>query len=378
MSKPENAGLRIVGEAEVQRIGTGVEEPVLFDLPCALVTAQPNVDRQPVLDPRRGRRGQVLHVATDPAEPAIELDFLSVPPRLLAMLMLGAERALSVAGGTVSAPEGHAGVVGFGVRTAHANIGSVLVYAGVRATLATGVVGSDNAITWTAVAPGAAGNSITVALVNPGTNTAALAVTVTGTAIVVSLETDGAAAAVSTAAEVMAAVQASAAASALVTVADTDTSDGSGVVAAAVAAPLASGSNTGTALVAGTDYEIGNQQTGVVRLIAGGALGDLGDAAQVWMTYTYGAITGTAVEMGTETTVEVSFRLIGLNDQMDQDGESGRPLMVVAPRLQLQPRATINLVGAAVAQAQFSAVPLVPADGSPAFDVQFARFGAPG
>jgi phage tail sheath protein FI len=63
---------------------------------------------------------------------------------------------------------------------------------------------------------GASGNDITIAAVNPGTNSAALTVTVTGKAIVISLATNGSAAATSTASQVLAAINASTAASALV------------------------------------------------------------------------------------------------------------------------------------------------------------------
>jgi len=48
----------------------------------------------------------------------------------------------------------------------------------VAASLATGVVGSNNAITWTARTPGTGGNSLTVTLVDPGGTTAALTVDV--------------------------------------------------------------------------------------------------------------------------------------------------------------------------------------------------------
>jgi phage tail sheath protein FI len=63
---------------------------------------------------------------------------------------------------------------------------------------------------------GAGGNSVQVRAVNPGTNNASLAVTVSGNLITVSLATDGSAAATSTASQVLAAVNASGAASALV------------------------------------------------------------------------------------------------------------------------------------------------------------------
>lgn len=98
--------------------------------------------------------------------------------------------------------------------------------------------GDDNGLTFTAVAYGEAGNDISIAYVDPGTPLAALSVSVDGTAITVSLETDDSEptpAILTTAAEVLAAIEAEPAADALVSVAidasDTgEGDDGSGVV----------------------------------------------------------------------------------------------------------------------------------------------------
>lgn len=83
---------------------------------------------------------------------------------------------------------------------------------GARATLV------NQAITYSAVAFGAAGNAVTIALLDPGLPSQALSVTVSGSAISVHLATDGGSLITSTATDVVAAIQASAAASALVTV----------------------------------------------------------------------------------------------------------------------------------------------------------------
>jgi phage tail sheath protein FI len=112
------------------------------------------------------------------------------------------------------------------------------------AGLNTGVVGSNNAITWTAITAGRAGNNITVQLKDPKANSQALSVAVSGTVITVNLATDGSGAITSTAALVIAAITASAAASALITAANTGASTGAGVVAAMVKAkPLAGGAD---------------------------------------------------------------------------------------------------------------------------------------
>ena len=112
----------------------------------------------------------------------------------------------------------------------------------VAASLQTGTPGTD-AITWTAQAPGAAGNAISVALVAEGNDTP-LSVDVTDTAITVHLATDGTGAATSTADEVAAAVMGDLTVSALVSAVTEDT----GVAAAAASANLTGGTDAADAL----------------------------------------------------------------------------------------------------------------------------------
>ena len=114
------------------------------------------------------------------------------------------------------------------------------------ASTSTGVVASNNAITYTAKQVGQAGNTITVAQVNPGTNNAALAVTVNGEQITVSLATDGTGTVTTTAAQVIAAVAANGPASALVAAANQGASTGAGVVPAVAQTALAGGSDPTT------------------------------------------------------------------------------------------------------------------------------------
>jgi hypothetical protein len=114
---------------------------------------------------------------------------------------------------------------------------------GVKASKTTGVVGSNNAILWTAVTGGVAGNGINVALLNPGGNNKPLEVTVVNNEIRVSLATGAAGAISSTAADVIDAVNASLLAKDLVVAANSGASDGTGVVAAVAAAALANGAD---------------------------------------------------------------------------------------------------------------------------------------
>ena len=104
--------------------------------------------------------------------------------------------------------------------------------AAVAATLSTGVVASNNAITFTAAAENQAGNNITVQFVDPKAHSQSLSVSVTGSAITVNLATNSGGTVTSTATLVKGALAASAPAAALVTAASTGASNGSGVVAA--------------------------------------------------------------------------------------------------------------------------------------------------
>lgn len=129
--------------------------------------------------------------------------------------------------------------------------------AGGAATLDTGTVGANNAITWTANEPGTDGDDITVTIIDPAGNNVALSVDVDGTDIVVTGATDGASALTSTAAQVIAAVLEHDTASQLVTASNKGASSGVGVVLAVAETPLAGGSDAasegailGTALTA--------------------------------------------------------------------------------------------------------------------------------
>jgi len=138
------------------------------------------------------------------------------------------------------------------------------VFLGTAATLTVGN------IVYTARDAGTDGNSITVTVVDPAGNNAALSIGVVGNDITVNLATDGASAPTSTGTQVLAALQASAAAMLLVEVAGTGTM--STVQAAAAQASLAGGAN-GTAPVAGDEY-------GIVIM-------DLTGAMQAFPTYQY-------------------------------------------------------------------------------------------
>lgn len=116
------------------------------------------------------------------------------------------------------------------------------------ATLSTALTGNNNDLDFTAATAGADGNDITIRYVDPAANSQALAVSVVGSAITVSLATDGAGVITSTAAQVDAAIDALPAAAALVTPANKAGNDGTGVVTAMAAAALTGGMTPTTTL----------------------------------------------------------------------------------------------------------------------------------
>ena len=113
----------------------------------------------------------------------------------------------------------------------------------VAAKLVTGIVGSNNAILWTAKVPGAAGETIKVQLLDPSANSQDLAVSVVGDTVVASLKTGSGGAIESTAAQVIAAVNAHLVAKTLVIAANSGASTGAGVVAAVAATALDNGAD---------------------------------------------------------------------------------------------------------------------------------------
>jgi hypothetical protein len=126
------------------------------------------------------------------------------------------------------------------------------------ATLATGVVADNNAITWTAkpAYAGTAGHAIKVSLIDPGGNSKPLEVLIVNNEVRVMLATSGAGAITSTAAQVIAAVN-TAIGNSFVSAASTGVSTGAAAVVAAAAAALANGANANIVptLILGEDVD---------------------------------------------------------------------------------------------------------------------------
>jgi phage tail sheath protein FI len=103
--------------------------------------------------------------------------------------------------------------------------------AAIAGTLTIGAAATNDGIKFTAATAGLLGNDISVRIFNPGTNSAALAVTVVGKAISISLATNVSGVATSTAAQILTAYALVSAATALATAAAVPGSSGAGVSA---------------------------------------------------------------------------------------------------------------------------------------------------
>lgn len=364
-NQPENAGVRLELDVYVQRIVNGIEQPVVGPLAAEYVGASPQTNRETVLDRRRGKRAQVLHVTVDGAEPSGKLTFLSTPKPILAMILLGTEQALSISGGSVTG-EAHRYTPGFGVQLDQINVGNLKVYGGAYADLDVGVVGNNNALTLTAVEPGTDGNNISLTVVDPAANNASLGVSVNGTAITVNLATDGGGAITSTAAQIRAALAANAQAAALVSVANTGASDGSGNAIAVAITPLAGGDKTSNEYTVDTDFELLDSEEGIIRPLIGGAM----SSGMCFVDYDHGAVTGTTITVGSDIQVNAKIRGAGVNNLVNDDGVIGAKVRFVSDNMQLTPAAEINLAGTEAIKAEFDALPVGPVD------IQYPTFAA--
>lgn len=175
----------------------------------------------------------------------------------------------------------------------------------VKATLAAGLVASNNAITYTAKLAGALGNKISLTLVDPKANTQALAVSVSGRDITVKLATSGAGAITTTATLLMAAITANAAALALVGTASTGASTGAGVVTAMAKTALTGGVDDAFPL--NTPVLVAGNQKQAALL---GSLGTLPDAMDSIFDQAGAIVIVVRVAVGT-TDTETTANIIG-------------------------------------------------------------------
>lgn len=168
--------------------------------------------------------------------------------------------------GMVAAADGVADALGKKILPAGTFVGGVaasfladrsqlLRVIGCKATLTTAMTGANNDIVLTALAPGDEGTAVSLTLVDPAGNSAALAITVTGKAISVALATGEAGAITTTGAALIAAINADTNAKKLVVASAPAGDTGESAVTALAKTVLVSGPITGAAVVDGVLLE---------------------------------------------------------------------------------------------------------------------------
>lgn len=207
----------------------------------------------------------------------------------------------------------------------------------VVAVLATGLVGSNNAITFTSALSGSLGNKISIIAKDPKGASQALAVSVSGQIITASLATNSSSAVTTTATLLLAAIAANAAATALVTAASTGASTGGGVITPFTQSFLSGGIDEAFPL--NTPVLVAGSLAQAALL---GTAGTLPDAMDSILDQIGAAIIVVRVDVG-ETDTETMANVIGGVDSNTGNYEgvhafTGAESMVgVAPRIFIAP-----------------------------------------
>lgn len=178
-------------------------------------------------------------------------------------------KVVNINGVAHNLPDDHASLLGILSSLGQSQVLKATPVNAVAATLALGVVGNNNSLTFTAKESGAPGNSITITYVDPGGVSATLGIVVTGNNIVVNLGR-ASSAINTTAADIITAIQGNAQSNALVSVANTSGSSGAGLVTAEANTAL-SGGVSGTVAPPG---QLAYDSTYLYVAIAGNGISD--------------------------------------------------------------------------------------------------------
>lgn len=205
----------------------------------------------------------------------------------------------------------------------------------VKASLAIGVVASNNALTITSKSTGVLGNNTSLRLVAPSGNNVALSVGVTGAAITVRLATGSTGLVTTTAAQLKTAIEANAAANALVGLANTGASTGAGTMAALATTFLSGGVDEAFPL--NTPVLIAGSRVEAAKL---GATGTLADAVDSIFDQAGAVIVVVRVAVG-EDDAETTANVIGGVNSGTGNYEGVHALLGAESRLGVVPRILI-------------------------------------
>lgn len=289
---------------------------------------QPQSTTKSMTSKAEGGYGQSINSVALPGEIKISLALKEVNRTNIVKAFLGTDTDIDIAAGSGSGTFAleHGAEIAF----PHKRLLTVAINA-VKASLATGVVGDNNALNWEAVNTGIGGNAITVELLDPSANDATLSIVVTDNAIAVNLATDAGGVITSTGLEVLAAAMADSNVTNLVNVTHTTGSDGSGVVTALAVANLTSGSG----FVEGTDYTV-NKRDGFIIIPVTSTIPDGSDQP---IAYTYAAYKGFKVDGATLPSITVPIKLNGVNLAKDNT-----PVEVIIRKVLLSPSKGVDLM----------------------------------
>lgn len=178
----------------------------------------------------------------------------------------------------------------------------------VASTLETNLTGTNNDIKLTAQTAGVDGDNITLTIVDPAGNDAVLEVTVDGTDITVNCATDGSSAITSTAAQVMAAINDNEDAFALVVASLKTGNDGTGVVTALSETPLASGSDGGSIISTAAEVQAAIEADATAAALVSIANKSANDGTGVVTAMSLASLTGGAdYTAGTDVVASVDL-----------------------------------------------------------------------
>lgn len=180
-----------------------------------------------------------------------------------------------------------------------------------KASLTTALAGANNDMVFTARTGGPGGNSIRLAYLVAGANTA-LSITVAGFDISVNVATDGASAASSTAAQVKAALEANSDAAALFSIAHSGSDTGAGIVVAFALTAFAGGL-IGITPVTATDGDATNKNsfTGNDGQVYLECVSTDGSSRTVTFYYAPGLAPGVTVATSAETIAAGATKVFG-------------------------------------------------------------------
>jgi len=129
-------------------------------------------------------------------------------------------------------------------------------------------------------------------------------------------------------------------------------------------------SGGGTEHVLGADWEVVDQQLGIIRPIPDGNMGASGTC---YASGDHFAVTGSGVRMGGNSTIEARIQFSATNDLPDDAGQAGSDVILDIRRALLISDQEVNLAGKEAIKVELEVVPQVPPTGN-AVELLYPQF----